>query len=124
MPIPGKTQRIFGLIAASLAVVYCGLIAYGAWGYLAKLMKIGIEMEDLPVPKYLAHSILLLGMILLAVRFIQLIVQIATGKATGFHHVDEAEEALRELESEGDAQPAAGGDSPSERWRATTRISR
>jgi C4-dicarboxylate transporter DctQ subunit len=93
-------QRIFGLIAVALATLYCALLIYGGWVYLAKLLKIGIEMEDLPVPKWLAHSILVIGLALLALRLLQLLWQIVKGESLSFRQVDEAQEALEELQSE------------------------
>jgi C4-dicarboxylate transporter DctQ subunit len=101
-------QRIFGLIAAALCTLYCGLLIYGGWVYLAKLLKIGIEMEDLPVPKWMAHSILVIGLVLLALRLLQLLWQIVKGESQGFRHVDEAQEALEELQSEQSADRGAG----------------
>jgi C4-dicarboxylate transporter DctQ subunit len=73
---------------------------YGAWVYLHKLLKIGIELEDLPVPKWIAHSILLLGFGLLALRLLELGGRILKGTSSGFEHADEAKEALRDVEKE------------------------
>ena len=98
--LPSGVRRAVGLIAVALCLVYCGLFIYGSWVYLAKLLQIGIEMEDLPVPKWLAHSILMIGFGLLVLRFVELFWRILKGESEGFRHVDEAQEALRELESE------------------------
>ena len=98
--LPTKARRVVGVVAVLLCLGYCALFLIGSWGYLAKLVLIGIEMEDLPVPKYLAHSILLIGFVLLAVRFADLGWRIIQGKSEGFRHADEAEEALKELEKE------------------------
>ncbi len=99
-------QRVFGLIAVMGSLIYCGLIMYGGWIYLAKLLQIGIELEDIPIPKWVAHSILVLGMALLALRLLQLFWRIVKGEETGFRHADEAEEALEELahEKQGDTK--------------------
>ncbi len=97
---PSGVQRVFGLIAVMGSLLYCGLIMYGGWIYLAKLLQIGIELEDIPIPKWTAHSILVLGMALLALRLVQLLWRIIKGEDTGFHHADEAEEALEELSKE------------------------
>jgi len=43
---PAIGQRILSSIAAILALLYCGLIFYGSWIYLAKMKMIGIELED------------------------------------------------------------------------------
>ena len=62
------TQRVVTGIAIILSLVYCGLFIYGAWIYLAKMKKIGIELEDLPIQAWIAHSILLIGFVLLGIR--------------------------------------------------------
>lgn len=98
--LPSKARRVVGVIAVVLCLIYCALFLIGSWGYLAKLVKIGIEMEDLPVKKYLAHSILLIGFVMLAVRFSEVGWNIIQGKSEGFRHADEAKEALKELEKE------------------------
>jgi C4-dicarboxylate transporter DctQ subunit len=97
-------RRIYGIIAVSLSMVYCGLIAYGAWVYLVKIRRIGIELEDLPWPKWIAHSILLIGMVLLALRLGQLLLQIFRGQTSGFTMADEASKALEDIKIETEAR--------------------
>jgi len=87
-------QRVLTAIGAVLSLAYCGLFIYGAWIYLAKMEKIGIELEDLPIPAWIAHSILLIGFVLLGIRLLELLWAVATGRATTFGHRDEAEESL------------------------------
>jgi C4-dicarboxylate transporter DctQ subunit len=55
---------------------------------------LGIEMEDLPLPKWIAHSILFIGMALIAIRILILLWSIATGKDDGFNLTDEAKESM------------------------------
>ncbi len=90
-------RRFLGGIAVSLSIVYCALIGYGAYIYLSKMDKIGIELEDLPIKKSVAHSILLFGMILLAIRLFEVLVKIIRGTSLGFETVDEAKKALEDL---------------------------
>jgi len=112
-------QRILTLIAVSLCLVYCGLFLYGSWIYLREMYIIGIGMEDAEfphwmvsglseataeklkiyldepaVPLWLAHGMLLVGFIFLSIRLLELLWMVATGKTTGFHKVDEADESL------------------------------
>lgn len=91
---PPFGQRILTGIAVILSLGYCGLFIYGAWIYLAKMKKIGIELEDLPIQTWIAQSILLLGFVFLSIRLLELLWAVITGKATGFGHVDEAKESL------------------------------
>ena len=88
-------QRILTGIGVVLSLAYCGLFIYGAWIYLAKMKKIGIELEDLPIQTWIAHSILLIGFVLLGIRLFELLWAVITGKATSFGHKDEAEESLQ-----------------------------
>ena len=109
--LPSQGRRIITLVALALCLVYCGLFIEGAWVYLSKVYNIGIELEDLPIPKYVGHSILLFGFILLAIRFLQLGWKVIKGDADGFGLTDEAKEALEEFDAEqavagsGEAKP-------------------
>ncbi|WP_243647278.1 TRAP transporter small permease [Aestuariirhabdus litorea] len=92
--LPDKPRRYAAILAVLLCLFYCGLFLYGGWVYLAKLKMIGIELEDLPFPKWIATSILFIGFILLAIRFIHLLWNLVTGKADGFKLADEAKESM------------------------------
>lgn len=105
--LPSKGRRIVTLLALVLCLVYCGLFIDGAWVYLAKVHMIDIELEDLPIPKYIAHSILLIGFVLLAFRFLQIGWRVINGKQEGFGLTDEAKDALKEHKAE-QAAAAAG----------------
>jgi C4-dicarboxylate transporter DctQ subunit len=96
-------QRVLTGIAVVLSLIYCGLFMYGSWVYLSKMKKIGIELEDLPIPTWIAHGILLIGFILLSIRLLALLWAVIQGTKRGFGHKDEAEEGLRlarELQAE------------------------
>ena len=96
--MPPAGRRVATAFALAACLVYCGLFLYGSWNYLSKLYRIGIELDDIPIPKYIAHSVLLIGFTILAVRFARLFVQVITGKGEGFHLADEAREALEQFE--------------------------
>ena len=91
---PQKIRRMMGLLSVSICIAYCVIFMVGAWGYLAKLKKINLEMEDLEVSRWMSESIILIGFILLMFRFFQLFIKIIKGEAEGFSHIDEAEESL------------------------------
>jgi len=91
---PSGGRRILTAIAAVLALIYCGLVLYGSWIYLAKMKKIGIELEDLPIPAWIAHSLLLFGFVFLTIRLLMILWSVITGKADGFKHADEAKESM------------------------------
>lgn len=92
--LPATVRRIVSGIAVAACLVYCGLFTSGSWVYLKKMYKIGIELDDMPIPKWVAHSILLIGMLLMAVRLAMLLWAIFTGKAEGFSLADEAKESM------------------------------
>jgi C4-dicarboxylate transporter DctQ subunit len=91
-----EQRRIVSIIAVLLCLFYCGLLFVGSWAYIAKMYQIGIELDDLVFPKWIAHSVLLVGFGLLAVRFLELLWKIIKGEMDGFKLSDEAEEVLKE----------------------------
>lgn len=91
---PSTGRRILTAIAAILALIYCGLIFYGSWIYLKKMHLIGIELEDIPVPAWVAHSLLLFGFLFLIIRLLMILWSVITGKAEGFKHADEAKDSM------------------------------
>lgn len=92
--LPDHQRRIAGFAAVVLCLVYCGLFLYGGWVYLSKLHMIGIELEDVPIPKWTVTSILLIGFLLLGVRFLIILWRIIHGKAEGLALADEAKESM------------------------------
>ncbi len=105
--LPSGARRIVSGVAVIGCLVYTGLFTYGGWIYLKKMHLIGIELEDLPIPKWIAHSIIVIGMVLMAIRLLTLLWNIITGKADGFKMVDEAQESMHLAK---EAQAAKGGD--------------
>ncbi|MCB1760847.1 MAG: TRAP transporter small permease [Gammaproteobacteria bacterium] len=105
--LPPTTRRIVSALAVVLSLVYCGLFLYGSWIYLAKMKKIGIELEDMPIPAWEAHSILVIGLLLFSFRLLEMLWGIYKGTSEGFRHSDEAEESMHlaeELAKEQGAQ--------------------
>ena len=91
---PSIGRRILTAIAAIGAIIYCGLIFYGSWIYLAKMKMIGIDLEDIPIPAWIAHSPLLIGYLFLIIRLLMILWSVIIGKADGFKHADEAKESM------------------------------
>ncbi|EGV32140.1 Tripartite ATP-independent periplasmic transporter DctQ component [Thiorhodococcus drewsii AZ1] len=87
-------QRFISTLAILLSLGYCGLFIYGSWIYLGKMKRIGIELEDIPVPTWIAQSILLIGIVFLSIRLLILLWSVITGKANGFNQTDEAKESM------------------------------
>ena len=95
---PTAGRKVFTGIACITSLVYCGLILYGSWIYLKKMKMIGIELEDVPVPAWLAHGILLAGFLFLSIRLLILLYDVIFGDADGFRQVDEAKESMEIVE--------------------------
>lgn len=87
-------RRIITGVAAILALIYCGLILKGSFVYLQKMKMIGIELEDMPIPAWIAHSILLIGFALLTFRLLIIVWALITDQADGFKHADEAKDSM------------------------------
>ena len=102
--LPSAVRRVVTLVAIVLCLIYCWLFIQGSWVYLQKVHRIGIELEDLPIEKWLAHSILLIGFVLLAIRFLMLGWHVLQGKSDSFGFADEAKEALETLGADVDRQ--------------------
>jgi len=105
-------RRVLTGIAVILSLVYCGLFLYGSWVYLEKMHMIAIELEDIEVQTWVAHSILLIGFTFLSIRLLELLWGVIRGSATGFQKVNEAEESLhlaQKLREETAANAEAAG---------------
>jgi C4-dicarboxylate transporter DctQ subunit len=98
---PSNVRRVVGIFAILLCLVYCGLFLVGSWTYLGKLKSIGIQLEDIPVPKWIANSILFGGMVMMVVRLLDLLWAVIQGRAEGFKLLDEAKESMYLAQKEG-----------------------
>mgnify|MGYP001269091318 CR=1 FL=1 len=112
--LPRNAHRFFTLLGVALCLVYSGLLLYGSWIYLSKMKMIGIELEDMPVPKWMAMSILVIGFVMLIIRFLQLGWKVINNQVEGFHFTDEAEESMeiaKELKAMEEQEKATRQDS-------------
>lgn len=91
---PPLTRKIISGIACVIALIYCALIILGGWVYLNKVYRIGIELEDLPIPTWAAQSILIFGFAFLVIRLLIVLWTIVFGDADGFRHADEAQDSM------------------------------
>jgi C4-dicarboxylate transporter DctQ subunit len=92
--LPRGIHRAVTVFAILLCLGYCVLFLVGGWEYVMKMKMIGIELEDIPIPKWTVSTILIIGFVLLIIRFIQLGWKVIKGEADGFHFADEAEESM------------------------------
>jgi len=101
---PAKARAV-AIVATVLCLVYAAIVFYGGWIYVAKMVEIGIEAQDIPIPQWVPRLVLPLGYALLFFRFSQVLYRLVTGQEA--HLVgDEVEEALK-LRKDGDEPPQA-----------------
>lgn len=100
---PRPVQRAVTIVAAIACLTYVGIICWGAWEYLAKLYSIGIKVKDLHIPRWMATSILFIGIALFGLRIFLLLLRLIKGEVHGFGQHDEAQDAMR-LKEEIDAE--------------------
>jgi len=99
-------QRAVGAVAGLLCMLYAGILLYGAYEYVDKMYLLGVEAEDIALPRWLLLSILPVGFALLLLRLGQATWRILTGQQSGFRLADEAREAIAQLHMEEEAERA------------------
>ena len=80
-----KYKKWILLTAVGICLLYCAIFLYGSWVYLGKMQMIGIELDDVPLQRWVAESVLVIGFGLLALRLVELGVKVWRGEAHGFH---------------------------------------
>ncbi|THB71502.1 MAG: TRAP transporter small permease [Desulfobulbaceae bacterium] len=95
---PTLGRKILTGIGCILSGVYCALIIQGSLVYLKKMKMIGIHLEDLPIPVWIAHGMLLVGFIFLSIRLLVLLWSVIFTEVDGFRHTDEAKESMEIVE--------------------------
>ena len=92
--LPAQAARLLSIVTVLLCLFYCGILTIGGWDYTAKLLKIGVDMQDLPIPRWVPTIIVPLGFALTFLRFLQVLIRLLTGKQTRLDLADEVKETL------------------------------
>ena len=92
-------RRAVGLIAVLCCCAYCIILLVGATGYVHKLYSIGIEAQDLPIPRWVPFIMLPVGLALALLRLLQVAWHTVHGRQEGLRLADEAREAIEAVES-------------------------
>lgn len=96
--LPRNGRRAVGLLVVALALLYAGLMIYGSYDYINRLMIIDVEAEDIPIKRWILSLCLPLGFLALAVRLIEMGWRIVTGRSNGYELADEAREAVHHVQ--------------------------
>lgn len=96
-----RVVRLAALFAVACGIAYSVILFAGSWVYIGKLYKIGITTEDLHLPRWLAYSILPIGLTLLGLRCVEAGIQILRGERTSISASHEAEDLVREAQGAG-----------------------
>ena len=103
---PLHLRRIVGLIAVLFCCAYCIILLVGATQYVYKLYSIGIEAQDLPIPRWVPFIMLPLGLALALLRLLQVAWHTALGRQEGLRLADEAREAIEAAAADGEVLEA------------------
>lgn len=69
--LPAPVRRVVALTAVGLCLVYCGFMFYGGSVFVDRLMVLGNNARDIPLPRWLLTGIMPVAFALLAYRFLE-----------------------------------------------------
>lgn len=75
-------RRLLTLLGAALCIIYALLMLKGAWIYVDRLYFLGVDAQDIALPKWLLSAALPIGFGLLLIRLIAATVDIYKGRTT------------------------------------------
>lgn len=96
-------HRLVSIVAVVLSLVYVGMILFGATQYVSKMKMVGIEFDDMEIERWQVLIVMPIGYALVAFRFLQILFNLVTGRATSLHLADEAADAMKLKAEEGQA---------------------
>jgi len=93
--LPPAGQKSAGLIAVLAGILYAALLLYGSWDQVVGILYVyEFETEDLGIPLWIPHSVLIFGFTLMIWRMTVLGFRILTGRDTGLILGDEGRDAM------------------------------
>jgi C4-dicarboxylate transporter DctQ subunit len=96
--LPHQLRRIVGLLAVLACCAYCIILLVGATGYVYKIYEVGIEAQDLPIPRWIPFIMLPIGLAMALLRLLQVAWRTLIGEQEGLRLADEAREAIEAVE--------------------------
>jgi C4-dicarboxylate transporter DctQ subunit len=102
-----RAQRIVGIAAAAICVAYAVILLVASVRYEGVMIKLGIDAEDIPVPRWVFLLSLPIGFSLLLLRFAQAAWGFLTGTQHGALVADEAAETIQSMRQDLPSGPGA-----------------
>jgi C4-dicarboxylate transporter DctQ subunit len=69
--LSAQAARAFSFVALAAGLAYCTLMIYGSAQFVERLLTLGNNARDIPLPRWLLTGIMPLAFLLLALRLIQ-----------------------------------------------------
>lgn len=95
---PHNMRRVIGMLGVLACCAYCIIMLVGSVGYVYKLYELGIEAQDLPIPRWIPFVMLPIGLSLALLRLLQVGWRTVLGQQEGLQLADEAREAIESIE--------------------------
>ncbi len=100
-----KSQRITGLLAILAGLVYAVLMFIGGWEHtFGVTFEYGFVTEDLKIPQWIPHSVLVIGFATMIYRMLMIGWRIIVYGESGSMIADEANEAIEQFADELDIE--------------------
>jgi C4-dicarboxylate transporter DctQ subunit len=90
-------QRVVGLAAILLGLIFAGIMLYGSYKYEVRMYRLDVTAQDIPLQRWVLGLCLPIGFGLLILRLLEQGWLIATGRGAASLVADEAAEAIRQL---------------------------
>jgi C4-dicarboxylate transporter DctQ subunit len=69
--LAAQRARAAALVGLACTLAYCGLMAYGSVVFVDRLIALGNDARDIPLPRWLLAGIMPIAFVLLGLRFVQ-----------------------------------------------------
>jgi C4-dicarboxylate transporter DctQ subunit len=78
-----RGARAFALAALAAGLAYCALMSYGSASFVGRLITLGTDARDIPLPRYVLTGVMPLAFVLLALRLVQAALPVLRPRAGG-----------------------------------------
>jgi C4-dicarboxylate transporter, DctQ subunit len=75
--------RVVAAIALAAGLAYCALMIYGSSQFVERLMALGTDARDIPLPRWVLTGIMPIAFALLALRLVQAAYRVVWPRGTG-----------------------------------------